>query len=264
MFTNKGGFVGNTRFLIKDNNWISFEDAGGSAIPITSHNRVNPTEHMRVIKSQEPRTIIHYVIKNKITGEERDIRCSEGTLFILAHGRTITNLFQGAEINDTWYILSIFVCADKEYVYNIVSDKESYIYYIGGPDCMAKTETIKDERQAITTTAYELEKKAVAAFEHPIPREHMEEYLSFLYHKKMLPSERFYMLLSKDQRDYTLFDMKGKDEQMFINTFMEVLESRGDCYRIDMNEHHAELWIKYKDIDDFVFCMFFPADRMVV
>lgn len=71
---------------------------------------------------------------------------------------------------------------------------------------------------------------------------------------------RYYMLLSNERRDFTIFTFKNTPQPTkFVKEVMEVLESRGTIKEFEAKEEDAiEIWV------DDVFYALFPYDLGVV
>lgn len=79
---------------------------------------------------------------------------------------------------------------------------------------------------------------------------------------KNFPSEsgKYYMLLSNERKDYTVFAFKsGRETSKFAKEVIEVLESRGTIKEFDIKEEDAiEIWV------DDCFYALFPYDLGVI
>ncbi|MCD8210165.1 MAG: hypothetical protein LUC37_01335 [Prevotella sp.] len=80
--------------------------------------------------------------------------------------------------------------------------------------------------------------------------------------------DRYFMLLCREQYDYTLFNFYNKDNTTIKTTIYDIWEcltNRGQVMSIlesDLQQESAEIWLK---IDDEVFLyMFFPYDSAVL
>ena len=110
--------------------------------------------------------------------------------------------------------------------------------------------------QEMEMNLHDLNKAVIAAMpELPkeIVKEKMENILSFARGV----NDKYFMLLSNEKRDFTIFKSEIKNDKL-ISNLLEVIESRGTIKAIDAVEGAFEIWIED------TFYAFFPYDLGVV
>ena len=75
-------------------------------------------------------------------------------------------------------------------------------------------------------------------------------------------SNKYFMLLCNECKDYTLFNIKENNEFLLEKEIKTCLKNRGDILSIDKVDNAFEIWIK---INDECFCYYlFPYDVGVI
>jgi nucleoside-diphosphate-sugar epimerase len=82
-------------------------------------------------------------------------------------------------------------------------------------------------------------------------------------------AEFYYMLLSNEKRDYTVFEFIHEDDvsiQEMADALIEVLQNRGTLISIDKNNENAiEIWLRYGGEDgEPTLYLFFPYEFGVI
>lgn len=109
----------------------------------------------------------------------------------------------------------------------------------------------------ITMNLHELNKVVIKSLP-PLEEKRMKQLKQHI--KDFVSSEgKYYMLLSMEKRDYTLFTFKDAPEpSKFANEVLDILKSRGVIKEFDVKSGAIEIWI------DDVFYALFPYDAGVV
>ena len=118
-------------------------------------------------------------------------------------------------------------------------------------------------------TLYDLNKMAVEKGEVALVGEMLEEKKELIMEFLKDTNAIYYMLLSNERKDYTIFrnEMRNFDEEKLkfeISELMECLLNRGLIKGIDLtrDEQAIEIWLS-RDEEAFVY-YFFPYDNAVI
>ena len=117
-------------------------------------------------------------------------------------------------------------------------------------------------------TLYQLNQGAVSATGKQMTnaeiKKALKEVKQFFLNKK----DSYFMLLCREQYDFTLFNIKYKenfDLQKAVQELKECLSNRGEIVSIDLTENMEafEIWIKPNDTTAYVYYLF-PYDTGVI
>ena len=116
-------------------------------------------------------------------------------------------------------------------------------------------------------TLYQMNQGAVAATDKPLTAVEMKKALKEIKQFFLTKRDNYFMLLCREKYDFTLFNLKYKENfslNNLLQEFKECLTNRGEVVSIDLTEdkNAFEIWIKADDTS-FVYYLF-PYDLGVI
>jgi hypothetical protein len=123
------------------------------------------------------------------------------------------------------------------------------------------------EQEVSLGTLYELNKAAVAT-EKPLKSYEIKDKLKEIQKFLVLSSNYYFMLLCREEYDFTLFNLLDKEDSTLAQAtkdLKECLQNRGEIISIDLTENKDayEIWIR-KDNNGIYAYYLFPYDIGVI
>lgn len=107
---------------------------------------------------------------------------------------------------------------------------------------MGKTNKQEVQKQELTLNLHELNKAVINAL--PSLEEKRVKQLKKAISTLASDGGKYFMLLSNEKRDYTVFTFKDKTEPVkFANEVLDVLGNRGTIKEFDITEGGIEIWV---------------------